>query len=315
MPDATQTGSDIDLDTSGRIFPDPAHAALGPRARNPLARTRRWGVILAGGDGIRLQSLTRLICGDDRPKQFCPLLDGGTLLEHTVCRAERSIPPGQLLFALTHAHRDFYVHDLDGFESQRIVQPANKGTAPPILFSALSIEKVDEDALIAVLPSDHYYSDEACFTIALESAFETAARHPESVVLLVAQTLRDDQFLWNTFVMVGHVRAFLAMAAQAIPVVLEGVRRAELWTGSETYIEQFVYNNLLSSDFSRQVLSQEAMRLLVLRVRHLGWRDLGHPSRVLHVLEESGSKPRWLTKELRNKMTAALPLGAESAVA
>ena len=137
----------------------------------------------------------------------------------------------------------------------------------------------------------------------------------EKPALDIAQTLLDDQFLWNTFVMVGHVRAFLAMAAQAIPVVLEGVRRAELWTGSETYIEQFVYNNLLSSDFSRQVLSQEAMRLLVLRVRHLGWRDLGHPSRVLHVLEESGSKPGWLTKELRNKMTAALPLGAESAVA
>ena len=155
-----------------------------PHAKVPAAR---WGVILAGGDGTRLRSLTRFICGDDRPKQFCPLFDGYTLLGHTARRAERSTPSEQTLFALTHTHRDFYAHELAGFQSQRIVQPANKGTAPPILFSALSIARMDENALLAVLPSHHYYSDEACFTAALESAFETAARHPESVVLIGTQ--------------------------------------------------------------------------------------------------------------------------------
>ena len=158
-----------------------------PRAKGPAARNRRWGVILAGGDGTRLRSLTRFICGDNRPKQFCPLFDEGTLLGNTVRRAERSIPAAQTLFALTHTHRDFYAGELDGFQSQRIVQPANKGTTPPILFSALSIAKMDEDALMAVLPSDHHYSDEACFTAALESAFEIAAKRPESVVLIGAQ--------------------------------------------------------------------------------------------------------------------------------
>ena len=155
-----------------------------PHAKVPAAR---WGVILAGGDGTRLRSLTRFICGDDRPKQFCPLFDGCTLLGHTSRRAERTIPTEQTLFALTHTHSDFYAHELAGFQSQRIVQPANKGAPPPILFSALSIARMDENALLAVLPSDHYYSDEACFTAALESAFETAARHPESVVLIGTQ--------------------------------------------------------------------------------------------------------------------------------
>ncbi len=31
-------------------------------------------IILAGGDGTRLRSLTREIAGDDRPKQFQTLL-------------------------------------------------------------------------------------------------------------------------------------------------------------------------------------------------------------------------------------------------
>ena len=43
----------------------------------------RWGMILAGGDGTRLRSLTRRIAGDERPKQFCRLLGEQTLLEQT----------------------------------------------------------------------------------------------------------------------------------------------------------------------------------------------------------------------------------------
>jgi len=314
-----------------------------PRAKGTAARRRRWGVILAGGDGTRLLSLTRFISGDNRPKQFCPLFDGRTLLGHTARRAERCIPAGQTLFALTHAHREFYACELDGLQSQRIVQPANKGTAPPILFSALSIARKDENALMAVLPSDHHYSDEACFTATLESAFEVAAKRPESVVLIgaqpsrpeveygwielgapvgdegtellsvrgfwekpslqMAETLLRKRSAWNTFVMVGRVRAFLEMVARTIPDVLKAVRQARLWTGSEAHIDDSVYDQVPSSDFSRQVLSVENRRLLVLRVRDLGWSDLGHPGRVLAVVERSSSKPSWL-KEWRQAKPA-----------
>ena len=315
-----------------------------------MGRTRRWGVILAGGDGIRLKTLTRFVCGDDRPKQFCPLFDERTLLEHTICRAQDSIPGTHILFALTDTHRDFYVRELDKFRAQRIVQPANKGTAPPILFSTLSIQGIDDDALIAILPSDHYYSSEAGLTAALESAFEIAAECPEALVLLgaqpnrpeveygwiglgnpvanisgelyrvrefvekppldVARTLLGENWVWNTFVMVGHTRAFLQLAAQAIPSALDALRQAALWAGAETYIEDSVYNKLFHCDFSRQVLSPQALRLLVLRARDLGWSDLGHPDRVMAVLDHSRSKPLWWTRELRNGMsTAARPIG------
>jgi mannose-1-phosphate guanylyltransferase len=43
----------------------------------------RWGLILARGDGTRLRPLTRRIAGDERPKQFCPVLSTETLLEQT----------------------------------------------------------------------------------------------------------------------------------------------------------------------------------------------------------------------------------------
>ncbi|HCC58359.1 MAG TPA: hypothetical protein DEQ47_14090, partial [Solibacterales bacterium] len=61
---------------------------------------------------MRLRPLTRFICGDDRPKQFCPIFYGGiSLLERTRQRLARSIPAAQTLFAMTRAHRHFYVNE------------------------------------------------------------------------------------------------------------------------------------------------------------------------------------------------------------
>ena len=56
----------------------------------------RWGMILAGGDGARLRSLTRRIAGDERPKQFCRLLGEKTLLEQTRRRAMYLLSPEQI---------------------------------------------------------------------------------------------------------------------------------------------------------------------------------------------------------------------------
>jgi mannose-1-phosphate guanylyltransferase len=300
--------------------------------------------------------LTQFICGDERPKQFCPLFNGKTLLGHTILRAERNAPSPQVLFALTRTHREFYTPELDGFEHRRIVQPANKGTAPPIVFSALSIQARDEDAIVAFLPSDHHYTDDKGFQRALDSAFEIAARHPESVVLLgaqpncleveygwielgapvpksqgevhrvqafrekpgleIARELRNRGAVWNTFVMVGHVRAFIEMSSRAVPELIEALHPAALWSGAETHIDEAVYAAADSTDFSRRVLSTQTSKLVVFRIPDLGWSDLGHPGRVLAVAENSASKPKWLHGWLQRKgATSAKAVALGSATA
>jgi mannose-1-phosphate guanylyltransferase len=310
--------------------------------RDCPAQGGRWGVILAGGDGTRLQKLTRHICGDDRPKQFCPLVGDDSLLEQTRKRAEQNIPEEQILVSLSQNHRAFYLQEPGIRPSQRIVQPANKGTAPPILHSLLSIEQLDDDALVAILPCDHHYSDDRTFTDALESAFETAARHPESVVLVgaqpegpeveygwievgapachasfrvrafqekppihVARELIERGSLWNTFVMVGRVRAFLEMIRAALPELVERLRESALWAGAEAHISDSVYGSIPSVNFSQEVLAVQTERLVTLRQGLSGWNDLGHPERAVAVLEAAGLEPVWMKEwQIRGRTLA-----------
>jgi mannose-1-phosphate guanylyltransferase len=228
--------------------------------RNVSDRRRRWGIVLAGGDGLRLRPLTRFICGDDRPKQFCPFHDGATLLELARRRAQRNICAEQIMFSLTRAHEDYYLPRLVGCPSQRVVQPCNRGTAPAILSTLLAIAHRSPDACVAVYPSDHYYSDETVIAEAVEYAFDLSRRQIDSVILVgarpqapetdygwievgaslaeshdfyrvcgfyekpsapVARFLWAEGALWNTLVMVGRAAAFLELFCRAVPGILQ----------------------------------------------------------------------------------------------
>ncbi len=149
------------------------------------ARRERWGVILAGGDGFRLRSLTRIIAGDDRPKQFCPILGQETLLDQTRRRAGLLIPPARTLMAVTRCHERFYAPLLAGAGPDAVVvQPENRGTAPAILLALLRVAARAPAASVAVFPSDHYVSDDRAFMAYVDAAFDAALARPDLVTLL-----------------------------------------------------------------------------------------------------------------------------------
>lgn len=218
-----------------------------------------WGVILAGGDGTRLKSLTRTVTGDDRPKQFCALLGDATLLEETQRRAALALAKERTLVVVNQLHEPYYAALLSDTPAHHLVaQPCNIGTAPAILYSVLKIAAADPHAIVAVFPSDHYISDNRKFMAHVRRALDTAHVRHELVILLgiepdspevaygwiepaalipghahvygvrrfwekpthdLATVLHRHGCLWNSFVMVASVRALRDIIASATPTL------------------------------------------------------------------------------------------------
>ena len=143
------------------------------------------GIILAGGDGTRLASLTRQLAGDGRPKQFCRLIGDDTLLEHTRRRAQVSIAPERLLTVVTRHHEPFYRPALADAPPRSIVaQPQNRGTAPAVLYALSRLATIAPADPVVMLPSDHHVSDDVAFMARVECALDAVEVQPELVVLL-----------------------------------------------------------------------------------------------------------------------------------
>ena len=158
----------------------------------------RWAVILAGGDGTRLQSMTRAITGDNRPKQFVPVIGGSTLLNQTRRRVALSIEPSRTFVVVTEKHRRFYeplAHEIS--PSLLLEQPVNKGTAPAILYALLSVAAKSPQAIVALFPSDHFFADDEEFMSHIEVAMDAAEVQPETVMLLgITPTAPETEYGW-----------------------------------------------------------------------------------------------------------------------
>jgi mannose-1-phosphate guanylyltransferase len=179
-----------------RLHPTESRSLLAERSSE--RRPALWGIVLAGGDGVRLRSLTRWVAGDGRPKQFCDLTGRGSLLQETVRRVSRLIPPERQLLALNRSHAPYYEPVLDRCpDVEPVVQPANRGTALGVLYPALRIAARDPDAIVAVFPSDHFVTPADRFMDAVGEAVAEAARHPHTVVLLgVLPSSPETEYGW-----------------------------------------------------------------------------------------------------------------------
>lgn len=129
-------------------------------------------VILSGGSGTRLWPLSR----ESFPKQFLRIFDGLSLFQRTCDRVNKNLFTPPLVLA-NHAHRFLIQEQLEQLKAAHsgiILEPDLRNTAPAALVSALFAAKRDENAMLLLLPSDHYITDHAAFIDVVRKALPAA---------------------------------------------------------------------------------------------------------------------------------------------
>jgi mannose-1-phosphate guanylyltransferase len=156
------------------------------------------GIVLAAGDGTRLQPLVRRLRGDALPKQYVDFTGQGSMLAHTFRRAETLIQRRRLFSVVSRSH--FAYPEVWRELAERpggrvVVQPANRETGPGLLLPLAHASRWYPDAIVVVFPSDHDLADDGIFMAHVDTACGLVERAPERMVVLgVEPTVPDSDY-------------------------------------------------------------------------------------------------------------------------
>jgi len=290
------------------------------RRQRHLENVGRWAIVLAAGEGKRLQAVTRQAGKGPVPKQFCSLVGGPSLLQTAISRAERLVPAERIVPIVAAQHRRWWQSELAGIPNRNIVvQPEDRGTAVGVLLPLLSIVDRDPEAIVIIMPSDHFVAREQVLSQAITRAVSEVSAVPERLVLLgiepetldpaygwilpasnttddlsdvrsfvekpdwkTARDLVDRGAVINTFLLVAHAAALLEIYRRYTGLLpLFRFFRSELSSsGYSGSVLRRQYRHLPQVDFSRDLLERSPRSLRVLTVTACGWNDLGTPERV-----------------------------------
>lgn len=139
-----------------------------------------YALIMAGGLGTRFWPKSR----KKHPKQLLRILGDKTLIQDTVDRLHPLVEDDRMFVVSTKEQFKEMRKQLPTLpESNFIIEPKGKNTAPCIGLAALFIERLDPDGVMVVLPADHLIPDNKMFHKTLRVGAKVAAE-TDSIVTI-----------------------------------------------------------------------------------------------------------------------------------
>lgn len=268
-----------------------------------------FGVIMAGGSGTRFWPLSRA----SRPKQLLPLAGGDTsLLRATAERLQSVVPAERILVVTSEALAEQTRAALPDVPAENVLaEPMGRNTAPCVGWAAAHVARQDPEAVMAILPADHYIGDEAGYQRVLEQAIE-AARGGDLVTVGIRPTraetgygyielgdeesagvhrarrfvekpntqraeqfLASGNFLWNSGMFFFRADSVLGAIRSHLPGLSELLERYDqaALAGDEMTVVKETYQDMPNVSIDHGVM-EKAERVSVIP-GDFGWSDLG----------------------------------------
>ena len=144
----------------------------------------KCALITAGGCGTRLYPLSTKDC----PKQFVKMFGDKTLIQLTFERISKFIDKENIFIVLPEKYHHF-INELlpEVNETNIIIEPEQRSTAPCVLYSCLYIKKLRGNCTLGIFPADHYIDGDELFIKDLNDAYNYVSKNNIGLVL----TLHD----------------------------------------------------------------------------------------------------------------------------
>ncbi|MEM7000190.1 MAG: sugar phosphate nucleotidyltransferase [Pseudomonadota bacterium] len=268
---------------------------------------------LAGGTGSRMQDFVRHWMNEARPKQFCRFNDNRTMLEATWDRA-LSLCPAETFHTIVTAGQEQYLTDVPCL-GETIVQPYARGTACGTAYLLAHMLRRNPDALVVLLPADHFVYPSYNFKTYVEEAIALVRARPDKLVTLAAVPDRAEPeygwisygrnhsvnafhekpgeliaehyfqrgYVWNTMITVGLGHTLWDLLARNVPEV---TRLFVPIARNEVHPQAVAsgFKTLEPQDFSRNVIENSVGDMLCLPMPDLHWSDWGRPERLMETV-------------------------------
>lgn len=139
-----------------------------------------YAVIMAGGSGTRFWPLSR----QRKPKQVLSILGPNSLLQDTFDRLKGLVPSEQILVVTNRQQYRVIAPQLPQLpERNFLLEPTPRNTAACIGLAAVHIQRVQPDAAMVVLPSDHLIGEVPEFQRAVRTGLELVERFDPLVTI------------------------------------------------------------------------------------------------------------------------------------
>lgn len=275
-----------------------------------MNNNHRYCVIMCGGIGSRFWPYSRTTL----PKQFIDFLGTGrSLLQMSYDRILPIVDKENIIILTNEQYADKVREQLPELaDSQLLLEPARRNTAPCIAWAAHHIAALDPEASIIVTPSDHLITREAEFERCVREGFEFVENHDalltlgilptrpetgygyiqvgeavgtdfhkvktftEKPDLELAQTfIRTGEFFWNSGIFLWQARSIIKALAQYAPDI-DAIFEAGKDTFGTTREQEFIaaaFPSCMSISIDYAVM-ERADNVYVETVT-FGWNDLG----------------------------------------